>query len=279
MLLLPVTATAASAASARATTSKVTLEAFSRPFSQPHRTSSRRAFFSTSPIRLSQSKIEEKQDASSIADQIRTLMRDSAQPVALVTTFLSPRSSDGKAERLIHGATLSSFSSISLDPNLVCFSMKTPSKLADALAHHHSTRGENKEEVDFVVNLLAESQAKLAQAYAIPGTPPYPHPNAKESEQTDKECHPLRETGLVEVKQGMMPVVKGALGSFGCQVVESIDLSKFDPNHRERKAGESKSLLYIARVLHIYTTAQASEIQPLIYHRSKFVSTTLNPLT
>lgn len=210
-------------------------------------------------------------------------MRNSAQPVALVTTFLPPpacsSSSDGKGERLIHGATLSSFSSISLDPNLVCFSIKTPSKLADALAHHHSTRGEDKEEVDFVVNLLAESQAKLAQAYAIPGTPPYPHPNAKGSEEAEEEFHPLRETGLVEVKEGTMPVVKGALGSFGCQVVDCVDLSKFGPNHREGQGGESKSLLYIARVLDIYTTAQASELQPLIYHRSNFVSTTSNPLT
>ncbi|SPO31597.1 uncharacterized protein UTRI_06375_B [Ustilago trichophora] len=280
MLLSPVTATAASVASARATTSKVTLEAFTftsaRSTLRRHRTSSTsRAFFSTSH-RSEQS--QHKQDASSIADQIRAVMRNSAQPVTLVTTFLPPSFSEGKKGRLIHGATLSSFSSISLDPNLVCFSIKTPSKLAEALAYHRSMRGGGEEEeVDFVVNVLAESQAKLAQTYAVPGTPPYPHPNT--ATETEQDSHPLKEAGLVQVEATSLPTVKGALGSFGCQVVDSVDLSKFETKQGQEQRRESKSLLYIARVVHVYTAGQASQTRPLIYHRQKFVSTSSKPLT
>lgn len=152
--------------------------------------------------------------------------------------------------------------------------MKTPSKLADSLQHHFQARrigeGEEGEKgVDFVVNILAETQAGLAAKYAVPGTPPLQHPPAEGEKEAD--LHPLEDAGLVEVKEGSVPVVKGSIGAFGCQVVDTVDLSQYAT---EDKGGESKSVLYIARVLHVYTNTSGMEGgKPLIYHRQKFVST------
>lgn len=259
MTLLP--CTAAMAASARATTSKVTLEAFvPRPVKGAGRN-----HFSTTLTR---------NDASTVSDQIRRVMRESAQPVALITTFLPTKQDRGA--RLIHGATLSSFTSISLQPNLVCFSMKTPSKLADSLLHHRTNREKAGNQVDFVVNVLAQGQADLASAYAVPGTPPLLHPPPQAQEGKEEEKHPLMEAGLIEVNEGTVPVVKGALGAFGCQVVDTLDLSTYaNKDAAEEAEGESKSILYIAKVLHVYTPSHpnAAQQKPLIYRKATFVST------
>lgn len=124
-----------------------------------------------------------------------------------------------------------------------------------------------------MVNVLADTQAGLAAKYAVPGTPPLEHPIAV-GKETEGAGHPLEEAGLVEVRQGTVPVVQGALGAFGCQVVDSIDLSRYASS----KDAETKSILYIARVVHVYTEPTASR-QPLIYHRQQFVSTSKTPIT
>lgn len=273
--------TAAMAASTRASTSKVTLEA-SIPFAVRHRSPqtttcrlwSRRHFSSCRTWRsVPKPSPPQPQTSDVISTSIRSLMRESAQPVALVTTFLSPTKS---SQRQLHAATLSSFTSISLDPNLVCFSMKTPSKLADALASHVSRRSQaGGEGVDFVVNVLSRSQADLAAAYAVPGTPPLDY---SETIQKGEQDHPLRQAGLVQVHLygEAVPMVNGSLGALACTVVESIDLDRY----RNADGGEPipdaiqvrSSRLYIARVVHVFTPTDASR-QPLVYHRQKFVST------
>ena len=148
--------------------------------------------------------------------------------------------------------------------------MKTPSKLADALSHHVSNRS-NDQEVDFVVNVLADTQANLAASYATPGTPPLAHP---QKGKLEGELHPLEEAGLIEVKGGSVPLVKGAVGAFGCQVVVTVDLSKY--GEREVGGERSKSVLYIARVVHVYSDGE--EKKPLIYCGSKFITTSNTPL-
>lgn len=327
LLLVRSAAVAVAAGSAGATTSKVTLEALvshpprsehpvhrSRSSAQlPHarllpslclrrhaqfcglsRRSHARAFsFSTTSLQHSQGGVQEE---GSISDQIRALMRGSAQPVALVTTFL-PRSAaeqdKGGGARRIHGATLSSFSSISLEPNLVTFSIKTPSKLADALRHHWQARTRAadtcpeeraSQEVDFVINVLAQTQASLAAAYATPGTSPLSHGGTsctrKQEQEQEEEEHPLQQAGLIEVRgKGTLPVVQGAVGAFGCQVVNTIDLSQYAQPAELQQSGDSKSILYIARVIHVHhSPTSATHAQPLLYHRHKFVSTCQTPL-
>ncbi len=146
---------------------------------------------------------------------------------------------------------------------------------------HRSKIERRGEEVDFVVNVLASDQAALAAAYAKPGTPPLAHPQER-LDGEGEEVHPLNEAGLVEVEgEGRMPVVKGSLGAFGCQVVDTVDLSKYGKGDQDAE-GVSRSILYIAKVVHVHTEAtslRGETTTPLIYHRQKFVSTTNTPLT
>ncbi|GAC94243.1 hypothetical protein PHSY_001814 [Pseudozyma hubeiensis SY62] len=274
------------ATSARATTSKVTLEAFSpsiaRGVRRPIRCkpSQRNSFFHGTSARHTSK--APTQSSHEISSSIRSLMRESAQPVALVTTLLPPTNTQ------IHAATLSSFTSISLEPNLVCFSIKTPSKLADALAWHVSQRrgGGGGVEVDFVINVLSSSQAGLAAAYARPGTPPLELSEA--AEQDGGQAHPLRCAGIDGVPCGRgetVTVVQGSIGSLACSVVESVDLDQYGSSEGEVDAqemeGECKtSKLYIARVVHVHSPGtngddtKGQERVPLVYHRQKFVCTT-----
>lgn len=102
----------------------------------------------------------------------------------------------------------------------------------------------------------------------------------------------------------MVPILKDAVGAFGCQVVDTIDLSRYDgnPTHDARNEvgqvkNKSKSVLYIAKIVHVYVDGQRSNQtakdesektetepsmmtmkQPLIYHRQNFVSTSNIPL-
>ncbi|CDU24294.1 uncharacterized protein SPSC_03365 [Sporisorium scitamineum] len=263
-LLLP------ASTAARATTSKVTLEAF-LPLTRRTSSYQRRPFSRSSPPRS-------PQDDNDTSTKIRTLMRKSAQPVALVTTFLP--SSPGKTNH-IHAATLSSFTSISLDPDLVCFSIKTPSKLADALSSHVSSRGvqavEEEEGWDFVINVLSAKQAGLAAAYAVPGTPPLVYPS---TEGGAEEGHPLRQAGLVGGGGGEVPLVRGSIGALACQVVDSVELDRYSSGQVTTEGDTQRSRLYIARVLEVHFAEKGNknDLKPLIYHRQKFVSTTNHPL-
>ena len=78
------------------------------------------------------------QASAALGESIRKLMRTSAQPVAVIAAFL-PLEKDEHGEPLpgqdrhIHAATLSSFTTVSLAPPLVAFSLRLPSRLVDAL--------------------------------------------------------------------------------------------------------------------------------------------------
>ncbi len=62
-----------------------------------------------------------------VKNDFRDLMRRAAQPVAVVTALT-------REGYRYHGATLSSFTSIALDPTpLVAFSLRMPSRLASAI--------------------------------------------------------------------------------------------------------------------------------------------------
>ena len=69
-----------------------------------------------------------KRYISTIANSLRNVMRTSAQPVAVITTNLSKINDDESKEQYVHGATLSSFTTVSLDPPLVAFSLRIPSR-------------------------------------------------------------------------------------------------------------------------------------------------------
>lgn len=197
-----------------------------------------------------------------VSDEIRALMRESAQPVALVTTFLPP-SGDGST-RLVHGATLSSFSSISLTPPLLSFAMQTPSRLSEAL-HYYAPQSADKGH--FVLNLLASHQSQLAQAYAQPGLEPFALPA-----DTSAEPHPLDEHEIVPMAEAQgVPRLTEALGAFACRIVDQINLSHYSPADTR-----TPSILYIAQIVHVVRSPAGRT--PLLYHHQKFVQPNANPI-
>ncbi|PWN19021.1 hypothetical protein BCV69DRAFT_300804 [Microstroma glucosiphilum] len=192
---------------------------------------SRRCFSSASSSGAEQQSREPSKD---VAAQIRALMRQSAQPVAIITAFLPPASaskskgsaSEGsstivgeeeEADRgealLVHGATLSSLTTVSLDPPRVAFSLKLPSRMADALLHHqrHSQRiraakypsSHLSPRPHFIINLLSSTQARIAASLARPGTAPL-----------DPATHPtLLWSSASKAAAAAAAVTQGELGS------------------------------------------------------------------
>lgn len=128
-----------------------------------------------------------------LGEQLRLVMRASAQPVTIITAFLPPPPPSSQSptisspsaflapkrtypthapppttptdRTLVHGATLSSFSSVSLDPPRVAFSLRVPSRLADALLHDALVASQSSAPSvpNFVINLLSSSQADVAR--------------------------------------------------------------------------------------------------------------------
>lgn len=79
--------------------------------------------------------------------QFRNLMAGVCAPVTVVTTF---------DEEGPHGATVSSFASLSLEPSLISIALDTRSRLLERIA----ARGH------FGVNVLGSSQAEVATRFA-----------------------------------------------------------------------------------------------------------------
>ncbi|EGO20648.1 hypothetical protein SERLADRAFT_477058, partial [Serpula lacrymans var. lacrymans S7.9] len=96
-------------------------------------------------------------------ESLRALLRETAQPVAVVTSLLHAESSS--RESTFHGATLSSFTSIALDPHpLIAFSLRVPSRMATSLNAHDNLTSQlrSKKSSHMVINILSASQSHLA---------------------------------------------------------------------------------------------------------------------
>jgi flavin reductase (DIM6/NTAB) family NADH-FMN oxidoreductase RutF len=191
-----------------------------------------------------------------VKSSLRALLRSTAQPVAIVTALLPGP----------HGATLSSFSSIALDPHaLVAFSLRVPSRLARALGAGSP----------LVVNVLSAAQAPLAHRFARADLFPRPFDDAP---------HALTPAGV--------PVLDGVLGALSCTLVSAAwplhDLPKLDRANQHHALtsddpwdGEGvASELFIARVTHVERAppAEAEEnadpsTLPLLYHRRRYTTT------
>ncbi|PWY97909.1 hypothetical protein BCV70DRAFT_202400 [Testicularia cyperi] len=257
-------------------------------------------------------------------------MRTSAQPVALVNTFLPPehaksatrtRSSDKDTtpdpdpddeseERWIHGATLSSFSSISLQPPLISFAIRTPSRLSDSLKHAYlqskdaasrptsepfpspssssslSSEGEQNQprprKGHFILNLLAAEQVDLAGTYARPGLDPlrYPLPPPTSSSNDSSTRHPLLQHPVTPTAEAAgIPRLDDALGSFTCAVVDAINLASYSPTvapaaadpHSNAHAHAHAPESSILYIAQILNVYKGSGSTPLLYCNQKFV--------
>lgn len=248
-----------------------------------------------------------------LIDEIKHLMRDSAQPVAIITSFLRPGNGhlpQNTAARLVHGATLSSFTTVSMEPTpLVAFSFKLPSRMAQSLIEHHRDKAAGEpSKAHFIINLLSSSQSHLAGAFAKPGLKPYewqgsgtPQPASDDVLNEDDDVHPLAredEAALQESSSARwtdehgshgVPYLSDSLGSLACSLEGWVDLSGLqqsggggggdalaDANMFQRGSGEdaqSGSRLFIARVHAVEAHNSIDESRrPLIYWKQRFTT-------
>jgi len=218
-------------------------------------------------------------------------MRNSAQPVAVITTLLPqhqkvsirPKSSH------VHGATLSSFTTVSLDPPLVAFSLRTPSRLADAL----DSTGNLARGPHFIVNVLSTKQEIEAAGFSKPGLEPF----SLESDWTSQEAssgpnndtkHPLstapfHPSTIAKDDSGVfVPVLSNSLGSLACSVVSKVSLKDLEEGAKDidieagSDSNQGGSELFLARVHGVEYTGkledEGEKRLPMVYWDQKFTS-------
>ena len=233
-----------------------------------------------------------------LSQKIRALLRETAQPVAVVTSFMPgiattrPHStpSPGSAQPFesipstFHGATLSSFTSISMAPHhLVSFSLRVPSRMAMTLADLTSvapseSASASESPVHMVINLLAAPQAHAAILFSRPDLHPRPF-------EDDGVQWSLSRDGL--------PILHGSLGALSCRVIGAPwplnDLVALGDKMAHKREGTSGSVdvggveseLFIAQVIRVEDVPRVENVGyddrirtlPLVYHRRGYTTT------
>ncbi|KAI0032676.1 flavin reductase like domain-containing protein, partial [Vararia minispora EC-137] len=190
--------------------------------------------------------------------RLRNLLREMAQPVAVVTSHMPRTSPDDPA---YHGATLSSFTSVALSPHpLVAFSLRVPSRMAASLSNLALS---NAPGAHMLVNLLSAPQAPLATLFS----------------RADLHPRPFHDLGAhwSLSQTGHLPVLHGALGALACRVVgPAWRLSELADEGAGMGISEGvESELFIARVLSVEDVPLSEDARsedeawrlPLLYHR------------
>ncbi|KAI0272420.1 flavin reductase like domain-containing protein [Gloeopeniophorella convolvens] len=215
-----------------------------------------------------------------LSHKIRSLLRETAQPVAVVTSFMpnlgSTSSSATSRATHFHGATLSSFTSISMSPHpLVAFSLRVPSRMATTLADLSATA--SSASAHMVINLLAAPQTRAAVLFSRSDLHPRPF-----DEPDLRWSHSLE--GL--------PILHGSLGAMSCRVVgapwplrdlaalgDKQTLKEGDGSHGGVDVGDVESELFIAQVIRMEDVPPAEvaiddtlRTSPLLYHRRSYTT-------
>ncbi|TEB33026.1 hypothetical protein FA13DRAFT_1610875, partial [Coprinellus micaceus] len=217
-----------------------------------------------------------------LKSSLRALLREVAQPVAVVTSskkaqaLSSTPSPETTQHHLFHGATLSSFSSISMDPHpLVAFALRVPSRMATTLTalaptpfsrsslppRQPSSGGTDRDPTHLVLNILSSNQHAFACSFSRPDLHPHPFESAPYTLSVD---------GL--------PILDRALGALSCKVVARVKLSELggteDPlsgiwSHNDGRGVASE--LFIAQVVRVEDVPNQRAI-PLLYRRQGYTS-------
>ncbi|KAF8624028.1 hypothetical protein AX17_007234 [Amanita inopinata Kibby_2008] len=202
-----------------------------------------------------------------VTRSLRELLRDTAQPVAVVTSLM-PKSDDTTSNKsLYHGATLSSFTSIAMDPYpLVSFALRIPSRMATSL-----NTALPEQPCHMVINLLSAEQSSVAVAFSRP----------------DLHPHPFEEVSYTLTEEGL-PVIERSLGAISCKLV-SAPLPLHDLDFLERRTTKINkdspvirkgmaSELFIARVTRVEETSPGpSRTLPLLYYHRGFTTLSATP--
>lgn len=121
-------------------------------------------------------------------DDLRAVMQRVPAPVTVVTTA-------GSAEA--RGATIGSFTSVSLDPPLVSFNVELESQMHEVLG----------EASHFAVHLLSDEQSQLCQHFALPDQPG--------AQQLAEVPHRLNGHGI--------PVIEEAPAVIHCRLYNTVE--------------------------------------------------------
>ncbi|KZT70820.1 hypothetical protein DAEQUDRAFT_167569 [Daedalea quercina L-15889] len=240
------------------------------------------------------------QSVDAIRRDLCALLRDTAQPVAVVTSLMpaspsspTPSTSSASPHARFHGATLSSFTSIALDPHpLVAFSLRIPSRMAASLSSAHASPSPSPSlspspstfahatshlPAQLVVNILSAAQPAVAARFARPDL----HPD------------PFAHTPYALSAEGL-PVLAGALGALSCRLVAASwplhDLASLrardrdaEGNPRSRWEGDGvASELFIAQVTRVEEVprlegseaddAEGQRTSPLLYYQRAYAT-------
>ena len=202
-------------------------------------------------------------------ERLRTLLRETAQPVSVITSFMPELNLPLPSPSIpkYHGATLSSFTSIAMDPHpLISFSLRIPSRMATTLRSASSRKSKSH----MVINILSASQESTAIKFSRPDLYPEPFKFVP---------YALSEEGL--------PVLEESLGALSCKLLEGswplhemgaldeADVEEAQPKGPDVFASE----LFLARVVRVESLAQGGEFDdtrtlPLLYHRRKYTTIT-----
>ena len=150
-------------------------------------------------------------------EMLRAVMRRVASPVTVVTA-----AANGEAR----GATIGSFTSVSLDPPLVSFNVQKESSFYATLSEAEA----------FAIHLLTDAQAELAHHFALP--------------DLTSEAQ-FRDVPHVQIEPGQPPILRDSFGILYCQryaVHEAGDHALFIGRvERVVEAEGTGPLLYYAR--------------------------------
>ncbi|KAI0306012.1 flavin reductase like domain-containing protein [Multifurca ochricompacta] len=220
-----------------------------------------------------------------LSHKIRALLRETAQPVTVVTSLMpdlkptSPSIQSRPSLSTFHGATLSSFTSISMTPHhLVAFSLRVPSRMATTLRDLSAAASFSS--THMVINLLAAPQAHAAILFSRP----------------DLHSHPFEDPDIQwSLSPDGLPILHGCLGALSCRVVGAPwrlnDLaalgdklvSKVERTRDSANVDDVESELFIAQVIRVEDVPKAKGVVddslrtlPLVYHRRGYATTSLN---
>lgn len=234
-----------------------------------------------------------------VREALRALLQHTAQPVSILTMKSATATENLETSEPYHGATLSSFSSISFHPfPIVSFALQLPSRSADALQSHFAQSSSSSSttaagtptlEPHLIINILSSTQADLARRFSR--TDLYPKPFLDlDHDRTTPQKYTLTNEGI--------PKFTDSLGALSCSLIASVPLNVASEPHRlahameahvlpsksEVRPGSASSMLYLARVLRVEDVgrrggAEAADRDgveadewphPLLYHRKAY---------
>ncbi|KAJ3180288.1 hypothetical protein HDU87_002167 [Geranomyces variabilis] len=183
------------------------------------------------------------------AEEFRGVMRTTAAPVAVIT-LATPNSPHSHV-----GITCSSVTSVSLDPPIISFCVRSPSRVATALA------SESTPPPSIAVHLLAASQVRESMSFSSPHTQ---HAFEAFAHRVDQPT--------------ALPILEGCLGVMVCELMRRVEIG-------DHEAWFAK----VQRIAYVNTSQSQSDRPsrriaelPLLYHRGEYksikISTTLRAI-